>query len=486
MNTNGRAEAFVLSVETCFFYAFLWLLPPCLRPPEHLQELLAAHDFLALKRLLPTVPAPELAHFIAHESDDKLLILFRLLLLPQAARVFEYLPPPAQNRLLGHLEPEQLTAVLNHMAPDDRTGLFQRLPPAFVKTQVERLNPEQRRVTLELLGFPHDSVGRLMTPDYIALHEDWSMDQVFDYIRQHGASAETVTMLYVVDEQGILLDDIHIREFLMLPRTAHVRDIMDRRFVCLSALQNQDAALADFRRHQRIALPVTDAQGVLLGIVTLDDIVSLREREDTKDMQKLGGSEALDEPYLQIPLFKMVKKRAGWLVVLFLGEMFTATAMGFFEGEIEKAVVLALFVPLVISSGGNAGSQATSLIIRAMSLGEVTIGRWWQVMRRELLTGFALGAVLGAVGVLRIAFWQVLHLKDYGPHWVPLAFAVGFALVGIVLWGSLAGSMLPLLLKKVGFDPATSSAPFVATLVDVTGLVIYFTVAYLFLHGTLL
>ena len=455
-------------------------------PADQVRELLAQHDFRGLKSLLRSWPAPDLAHLVAQQPEEQFLVLFRLLPLTQAAAVFGYLAPAAQNQLLGHLTPEQVTDVLNDMAPDDRTGLLQRLPVAFVKSQVERLAPETRRVTLELLGFPRDSVGRLMTPDYIAVHEDWTMTQVFDYIRQHGASAETVTMLYVIDEQGVLLDDVHIREFLMAEPTVRVGEVRNNIFVCLDAMQNQDAALADFRRYQRVALPVTNSAGVLLGIVTLDDILALRERENTRDMQKLGGSEALNEPYLEIPLFKMVKKRAGWLVVLFLGEMFTATAMGFFEGEIEKAVVLALFVPLVISSGGNAGSQATSLIIRAMSLGEVTVARWWEVMRRELLAGLALGAILGFVGTIRIAMWQGLHLRDYGPHWVPLALAVGFALVGIVLWGSLAGSMLPLLLKKVGFDPATSSAPFVATLVDVTGLVIYFSVAYLFLHGTML
>ncbi len=455
-------------------------------PADQVRELLVLHDFRGLKAALANWPAPELARFIAQQPEEQFLVLFRLLPLAQAAAVFGYLAPAAQNRLLGHLTPEQVTDVLNDMAPDDRTGLFQRLPAAFVKTQVERLAPDERRVTLELLGFPHDSVGRLMTPDYIAIREDWTMTQVFDYIRQHGASAETVTMLYVVDEHEVLLDDVHIREFLIAPLTARVDAVRNNIFVCLDALQSQELALADFRRHQRVALPVTNSEGVLLGIVTLDDILALGERENTREIQKLGGSEALEEPYLEIPLLKMVKKRAGWLVVLFLGEMFTATAMGFFEGEIEKAVVLALFVPLVISSGGNAGSQATSLIIRAMSLGEVTVGRWWQVMRRELLAGLALGVILGVVGTIRIALWQSLHLRDYGPHWVPLALAVGFALVGIVLWGSLAGSMLPLLLKKVGFDPATSSAPFVATLVDVTGLVIYFSVAYLFLHGTML
>ena len=349
-----------------------------------------------------------------------------------------------------------------------------------------RLSDDERRITLELLGFPAGSIGRLMTPDYIAIREEWTMEQVFDFIRQHGGDSETVNMLYVVDDNGVLLDDIRIREFLMAPKTARVHDIMDRRYVALDVLQNQETAIEDFRRHGRLALPVLNADHVLLGIVTMDDILELRETADTTEMQKLGGSEALDEPYMQISLGRMVKKRAGWLVILFLGEMLTATAMGFFEGEIEKAVVLALFVPLIISTGGNAGSQATSLIIRALSLGEVTVGIWWRVMRREILSGLALGIILGSVGFVRIAIWQVASFKDYGPHWVLIGLTVGLSLIGIVLWGSLAGSMLPLILRRLGFDPATSSAPFVATLVDVTGLIIYFSVAYALLHGTLL
>ncbi|HEX8656057.1 MAG TPA: magnesium transporter, partial [Hymenobacter sp.] len=339
---------------------------------------------------------------------------------------------------------------------------------------------------LQLLGYPEDSVGRLMTPDYIAIRETWTVQQVLDYIRQHGGQSETLSMLYVTDGQGVLIDDIRIREFLLSAPTARVRDLMDRRFVQLTADQDQEEAIDVFRRNDRNALPVVSDQGILLGIVTIDDILSIREQEDTEDMQKLGGSEALDEPYLATPLLSMLKKRAGWLVILLIGEMFTATALKSFEEEIAKAVVLSIFIPLIISAGGNAGSQATSLIIRAMSLGELSLGDWWRVMRRELATGVMLGLILGIVGLLRILLWSRIFPGEYGDYYWGIGLTVGSSLVGIVLWGSLCGSMLPLLLKRLGADPATSSAPFVATLVDVTGVVIYFAFALLFLSGTLL
>ncbi len=293
-------------------------------------------------------------------------------------------------------------------------------------------------------------------------------------------------MLYVTDGRGVLIDDIRIREFLLADPSKQVSELMDRRFVHLQAMQDQEEAIEVFRKNDRVALPVVNDEGVLFGIVTIDDILDIREEEDTEDIQKLGGSQALDEPYLSIPLLGMVRKRAGWLVILLIGEMFTATAMGFFEEEIAKAVVLALFIPLIISAGGNAGSQATTLIIRAMSLGELSISEWWRVMRRELATGLMLGGILGVVGLLRILLWSRLYPNEYGEYYWQIGLTVGFSLVGIVLWGSLCGSMLPLLLKRLGADPATSSAPFVATLVDVTGLVIYFSFALLFLSGTLL
>jgi magnesium transporter len=289
----------------------------------------------------------------------------------------------------------------------------------------------------------------------------------------------------VTDQAGCLLDDVRVRRFLLAEPETRVAALMDGNFATLRPEDDREKALQVFRRYDRNALPVTGPSNELIGIVTADDMLDVAAEEATEDIQKLGGTEALDEPYTTIALGKMVKKRAGWLVVLFLGEMLTATAMSYFEDEIAKAVVLALFVPLIISSGGNAGSQAATLVIRAMALGEVTLARWWLVMRRELVAGFLLGLVLGAIGFLRIVLWAQFS-GIYGEHYLLVAATVGLALVGIVLWGSLMGSMLPLGLKRLGFDPATSSAPFVATLVDVTGLVIYFSVAYFILRGTLL
>jgi magnesium transporter len=248
----------------------------------------------------------------------------------------------------------------------------------------------------------------------------------------------------------------------------------------------QKAAIGIFRNNSRFALPVTDDNGVLLGIVTLDDVLRLAEKEDTREMQKIGGSEALDEPYTTISFSNLIRKRAGWLIILFLGEMLTATAMGHFQDELSQALVLTLFIPLIISSGGNSGSQASSIIIRAMALGEIGFRDWWRVMRKELLSGFSLGIILGSVGFLRITLWHVLHLANYTQYWLRVGFTVFFALIGVVMWGTFSGAMLPLVLKKCGADPAASSAPFVATLVDVTGLIIYFTVAFVILRGTLL
>jgi magnesium transporter len=283
----------------------------------------------------------------------------------------------------------------------------------------------------------------------------------------------------------MLIDDIRAREFLLTSLDTPVSDLMDRRFVALKATDDQQTAVTAFRKFDRTALPVTDTAGMLIGIVTIDDVLDVAEATATKEIQRIGGSEALDEPYMKIAFSRMIRKRAGWLTVLFLGEMLTATAMGAFEAEIAHAVVLALFVPLIISSGGNSGSQASTLVIRALALGEVALGDWWQVMRRELRAGLTLGAILGAIGFLRISVWSAFS-DIYGPHWLMVACTVSTALVGVVLWGTIIGSLLPFVLRRLGFDPAASSAPFVATLVDVTGLVIYFSVAMAVLRGTLL
>jgi magnesium transporter len=294
-----------------------------------------------------------------------------------------------------------------------------------------------------------------------------------------------------VDDRGKLIDDVRMREFLLRPLTAKVSEIRDQTFAALNVTDSREDALNVFRKYDRAALPVVDSNGVLVGIVTADDMLDVAEEEATEDIQKFGGMEALDEPYMRIPLWRMVRKRAGWLVILFLGEMLTATAMANYQEELAKALVLALFLPLIISSGGNSGSQASTLMIRAMALGEVTLRDWWRVMGREVQTGLSLGVILGAIGIIRVGGWaivgqQYLHRQPYGPHWPLVALTVGIALVGVVLWGTLSGSMLPFILRRVGADPAASSAPFVATLVDVTGLIIYFSIALVIMRGAML
>ena len=304
---------------------------------------------------------------------------------------------------------EQVVAILNEMAPDDRTALLEELPSAAARQLIRLLTPEERRVATALLGYPEDSVGRLMTPDFIAVHEDWTVQQVLDYVREHGRDSETLNFVYVVDDRGKLIDDVRMREFLLRPLTAKVSDIRDQTFVALNVTDSQQDALNVFRKYDRAALPVVDSNGVVVGIVTSDDMLDVAEEEATEDIQKFGGMEALEEPYMRIPLWRMVRKRAGWLIILFLGEMLTATAMANYQEELAKALVLALFLPLIVSSGGNSGSQASTLMIRAMALGEVTLRDWWRVMSREVQAGLSLGVILGAIGVIRVG--------AMGDHW---------------------------------------------------------------------
>jgi magnesium transporter len=453
--------------------------------PE-IRSMIEARDFAALRELFREWPPADVAEVILDLPEDEQVIIFRVLPHDLAADVFEYLGIEEQHKLLHALAHEQVAAILNEMAPDDRTALLEELPSAAARQLIRLLTPEERRVATALLGYPEDSVGRLMTPDFIAAKEDWIVQEVLDYIRAYGRDSETLNVIYVVDDHGKLIDDIRMREFLLKPLDSHVRDLMEKTFVALNVTDSQQDALNVFRKYDRTVLPVIDSTGVLLGIVTVDDMLDVAEKEATEDIQKLGGMEALDEPYTTIPFLRMLKKRATWLILLFLGEMLTATAMQGYNSEIEKAAILAMFLPLIISSGGNSGSQATTLVIRAMALGELRLVDWIRVVRKELLSGISLGLILGTIGFFRISLWQYLHIFDYGKyHWL-VACTVGVALVGVVLWGTLSGAMLPFLLRRCGLDPAASSAPFVATLVDVTGLIIYFNVALFVLRGTLL
>jgi magnesium transporter len=453
--------------------------------PE-IKSMIDARNFGALREVFHEWPPADVAEVILDLPEDEQVIIFRVLPHALAADVFEYLDLDAQQKLLRAMAHEQVVGILNEMSPDDRTALLEELPSAAARQLIRLLTPEERHVAQALLGYPEGSVGRLMTPDFIAVREDWTVQQVLDYIREHGQDSETLNVIYVVDDRGKLIDDIRMREFLIKPLTSTVRDLMQKTFVALNVTDSQQDALNIFRKYDRTALPVTDSSGVLVGIVTIDDMLDVAEAEATEDIQKLGGMEALDEPYTTVPFLRMVKKRATWLIILFLGEMLTATAMQGYNSEIEKAAILAMFLPLIISSGGNSGSQATTLVIRAMALGELRLRDWFGVVRKELLSGLALGLILGIIGFFRITLWQYLHIFDYGKyHWL-VALTVGSALIGVVLWGTLSGAMLPFLLRRCGLDPAASSAPFVATLVDVTGLVIYFNVALFVLRGTLL
>ena len=451
---------------------------------EKFQTLTDEKNYRELSVYLDDQLITDIAELI-HEDPDEADVIINNLSITRAAAAFRILDFPLQGDVIRTLSAAKSAELMNELPADDRTAFLQELPSEAVKELIKLLDPEERRITLSLLGYKENSVGRIMTPDYIAVREEWTVKRVLDYIREYGKDSETIDVIYVIDEKGHLLDDFRIREFLLVSTDTVVHTLMDDRFVSLHANDDQEEAIQVFRMENRVALPVVDDQGILLGIVTIDDMLWIANEEHTEDIQKIGGTEALDEPYLDMPLLKLVKKRVGWLVVLFIGEMLTATAMGFFEDEIAKAVVLALFVPLIISSGGNSGSQASTLIIQAMALGEITVTDWWRVMRREILSGLLLGGVLGCIGFIRILLWNTLF-HTYGTHTVLIGATVGISLVGVVLWGTLSGSMLPLVLKKCGADPATSSAPFVATLVDVTGLLIYFSVAYTLMRGILL
>ena len=449
------------------------------------EEAIASEDQLAIKEFLNDQNISDVADLI-YEFDDYETQIISHLSIHRAASVFKILDLSEQKRIIKNLPAFKSAELLNELPPDDRVDFFEELPTGTVRELIKTLEPAERKITLELLGYPENSVGRLMTPDYVYVYEYNTVKEVLETIRRWGTNSETIDVIYVINGKGELIDDIRIRDFILAAPDAKVSDLTDERFISLKVNDDQEMAGQVFKMNNRVALPVTDDKNILLGIVTIDDMLWVAQEEYTEDIQKIGGTEALDEPYLDISIPKLIKKRASWLVILFLGEMLTATAMQYFQGEIEKATVLALFIPLIMSSGGNSGSQASTLIIQAMALGEVTLSDWWRVMRRELISGFILGVILGSIGYFRIVLWQNLHIFDYGIYWRPVAATIFFSLIGIVLWGSLMGSMLPIILKKLKFDPAASSAPFVATLVDVTGIVIYFSVAYLFLKGILL
>ncbi len=449
------------------------------------EELIRAKDWNTLRELLTELDPPDLAEILDGLSPHDATLMFRILPRAEATEAFEHLPLERQTEMVETLADEQLVRILDEMAPDDRTRLLEELPGSVTRRLVQTLSPDQRKIANQLLGYPERSAGRSMTPEYVAIRPDMTVSQALAHIREQATRSETINVVYITDAKSKLLGEVRLATLVLATPGDRVDTLEERQVVAIPATALREDVVATFEKYDRVALPVTDTAGHLVGIITVDDVLDVQAEEATEDIQKLGGTEALDAPYLDTDMPTMIRKRAGWLAVLLLGEMLTATAMSYYEREIERAVVLALFVPLIISSGGNSGSQATSLIIRALALREVELADWWRVLVRELRTGAVLGLILGVIGFMRVQFWPTAA-TTYGPHYTRVAFTVAGSLVGVVLFGSVVGSMLPFALRRVKLDPATASAPFVATLVDVTGLVIYFTVAHMFLKGVLL
>lgn len=454
--------------------------------PE-MRELVRDRKLRELREILQSWEPPEVALLIEELKGENEALVFRILPRSLAHQAFEFLSPEKQENLINALarEHQRLTDLLNDLSPDDRTALFEELPGEVTHRLLYYLNPKERAVAVRLLGYPENSIGRLMTTDYVAIRPDWTVDQALRQVRRFGKDSETINMIYVVERGWTLVDELRLRELLLADPETIVSEILDGRYVALKAWEDQEKSVMIFQQYSRLALPVTDSDGVLLGIVTIDDVLNVAQEEATEDIQKMGAVEALDDPYLRTPFWVLVKKRARWLILLFFGGLLTATAMAQFETVLVEAVMLAAFIPLVIASGGNSGSQAATLITRALAVGEVNLGDWWKVARREMASGVALGVIIGVTGLLRVGLWE-WWFGSYGEHALKLAFTIAISLLAVVLVGTMTGSMLPFLLKRMGADPAVSSTPFVATVVDVAGLLIYFSIAIALLKGSLI
>ncbi len=452
--------------------------------PE-LTELIHQRAFSQLRDILSRFPPEDISEILADLAPEDRAVLLRLLPRELAADVFEHLGVEEQERLLLALGNEQVARILNEMEPDDRTALLEELPAAATQKLLNLLSPEERKIAVTLLGYPEDSIGRRMTPEYVAVKRDWTVADVLAYLRQVGRERESLNQLFVVDPQGKLAGAVRLRNVVVAEMEVPVADLLDTAVIVLRATDDQETAVETFRKYDRTMLPVVDSLDRLVGVVTVDDVLDVATEEVTEDIQKMGAVEALDAPYLETGMLAMIQKRVGWLVLLFLGQMLTASAMAHYESDLASALVLAMFIPLIISSGGNSGAHASTLVIRAMATSEVRLRDWLRVFRRELVLGLALGAVLAVIGFLRIAFWPNRETL-YTSHYQRVAMVVGLSLVGVVAFGSLVGAMLPFGLRRLKLDPATCSAPFVATLVDVSGLIIYFSIAQLVLRGALL
>ncbi len=450
-----------------------------------LQRLIDDRAYRDIRDSLGSLEPADIADLIETLASESAAVAFRVLPRGIAADSFAQLEQPTQESLLNELGAERSARVIESIDPDDRAAILDELPVEISTKLIAQFSPENRKVTQAILGYDAESVGRLMTPDYVRLRKDWSIQTALEHIRRYGRNAETVDWVFIIDDENQLIDDIHIRELLLADPESLVEDLMDSEFIALFAFDDREEAVRMMGRYDRTALPVVDSLGLLVGIVTADDVADVAEEEFTEDVQKLGGMEALDSLYTAASISEMYRKRGGWLAGLFLIQIFTISIMAFFDEALDKAVVLAIFVPMIIASGGNTGTQAASLLVRAIAVEDIHLNQWWRIMRKELLTGLFLGLTLAALGVVVVMLLSLTPILAT-PHLWPLAMTVGGAVFIIVIWGTLIGSMFPLILERLGLDPATSSSPLVATLMDVSGLTIYFIVAMVLLPGTIL
>lgn len=454
---------------------------------SRLQDAIDINDTAFVETQLKELYPPDIAEIFNELSIDQVKFLYNYLDEQIAADVLVELEEDVREEILSSLTSKEIAEqLIDNMDSDDAADVIAELPDDVQGEVLSHMeDSEQASDIVELLNYDENTAGGLMATELVRVHVSSSVIACVREIRAQADEVENIYAIYVVDDGERLVGLLSLKKLVISPTRAQIADIYDPKVISVKTNTDAEEVANIMDKYNLVVLPVVDALGRLVGRITVDDVVDVRREEETEDVQKMGAMEALEEPYMSTPFPQMIKKRVGWLIVLFLGETLTATAMSFFEDQIAKAVILALFIPLIISSGGNSGSQASTLIIRALALGEITVRDWWKIIKKEFSTGLVIGVILGCIGFARVALWSYF-VSSYGPHWQMIALTVGCALVGVVMWGTMMGSLLPLALKRLGLDPAVSSAPFVATLVDVTGLVIYFTFSIIFLRGTIL
>jgi len=449
------------------------------------EHLVNTRDWYALKDIMEDIAAVDIAELLEEIDDDMALLAFRLIKKSKAGDVFSYLSTEKSVALIQQFSSRQVRDIMTNVSPDDRAAFLEELPGNLTQLIMNSMDPKDLKEVRMLLGYPEYSVGRIMTPKYVRVKSDWTVERALEHVRVWGNKAETINVIYVVDEHEHLIDDLLLSQLIMAKPEEEISSLIDRNFIALQAFDDQENALKALSKYDRVALPVVNSDGVLVGIITADDMFDIAEEETTEDMQLMAGMTALDDDYSQTGIGEMVKKRLGWLLVLLIGQLLTATALNQYEHFLSSAVFLAAFIPMIISSGGNSGSQAATLIIRALSTEDISIKDWLRVMRREFISGLLLGSLVGLSGSLIVFVWGWFNSQAIDATLLLTCAAVGGSLMGVVLFGNMTGSMLPFILSKLGLDPAVTSAPFVSTLGDVTGILIYFSLASLIL-GSLL